>query len=149
MTRPDAPHPRSVLSRLRIRLRLAARDDSGFTLVEVIVSSVLFVIVAAASVTAIVAGVKADNTSRNRVMAANVAQADVEQARALAFPNYPTAEAAHSVTVGNATFTVQRTVSNACPAVWSAGQPTSMQVTTTVSWPGSASTIKVATVIAC
>ena len=145
MSRPDAPRPRS----LRLRLREGARDDSGFTLVEVVVSSVLFVIVAAASVTAIVAGMKADNTSRNRVMAANVAQADLEQARALAFPNYPTAEAAHSVPVGNMTFTVARTISNACPVVWIAGQPTSMQVTTTVSWPGSTSTVKVATVIAC
>lgn len=141
------------LNRLN-RLRRLRGDDSGFTLIEVVVSLVIFAVVAAASVTALSSATRTSNTSRDRVAAANVAQADLEQVRALQYPNYPTAVTAHTVTVGNRTYTVSRAITTTCPSVWTPGQPTSMQVTTTVSWNAldtatHTRTVALATEIAC
>lgn len=136
--------------RLRVPSRCAdAASDAGFTLIEVVVSLVLFAVVAGSSVTAIANATRTTNTARDRVTAANLAQADLQSARALQYPNYPAAVAAHTVTAGNKTFTVQRSISTSCPALWTPGLPTSMQVTTTVIWPGAKAPLVVATEISC
>jgi len=62
------------LGRVRHRLAGTARGDDGFTLLEVVVSFVLFSIVAAGATTAIVSALQASHSSQQRVDAANVAQ---------------------------------------------------------------------------
>jgi Tfp pilus assembly protein PilV len=133
--------------------------DAGFTVLEALVSFVLFAIMAGASISAIVNATQSSNTSQDRVTAANLAEQDLQQARSQKAPNYPVAVAAHTVTVGNKSFTVQRTISNpSCPVstdpnnpgiAWQPGQATSMQVTTTVTWPGAQRSVVIATEIAC
>lgn len=57
-----------------VRGRLdAANSDSGFTLLEVIVAAVLFVIVATSAGVAIVGNIKSSNLTQQRVRAANMA----------------------------------------------------------------------------
>jgi prepilin-type N-terminal cleavage/methylation domain-containing protein len=139
-----------ALASLRARRAASARSrDAGFTLVEVMVSLVLFGVVAGASVTAITTSSRTNNTARDRVTAANLAQADIQQARALRYPSYPAAVASHPVTVGTKRYTVNRSVSTTCPSVWTPGAVTSMQVTTTVTWPGTTTPVVVATEISC
>jgi type II secretory pathway pseudopilin PulG len=147
-------------SRVRPPLRQDEdRNDAGFTVLEALVSFVLFAIMAGASITAIVNAMSTSNTSQDRVAAANLAQQDLQQARALQAPNYPQAVAARTVTVSGQKFTVTRTLSSTtCPVssdpnnpgiAWQPGDATSMQVTTTVTWPGSTSSVAMSTEIAC
>jgi Tfp pilus assembly protein PilV len=134
------------------RLGYAAGNDDGFTLVEALVAFSLLAIVSTASINASITAVSSSNGSRDRIAAANLAQQDLENARSLQYPDYPAAAAAHPVTVGNKTFSVQRTVSTTCPSLWTPGLPTSMKVTTTVTSPGAANravSVTMATVIAC
>jgi prepilin-type N-terminal cleavage/methylation domain-containing protein len=131
------------------RLPNQSGDDAGFTLVEALVSIMLFVIVAAAAASAIVTTIKTANGTNDRVIAANLAQQDIETARAVQYPHYPAAVGPRSMTVGNKQFTLQRTVSTTCPTLWTPGQPTSMLVTAKVTWPGSMSSVAMSTVIAC
>ena len=67
--------------RSRIARRLDVRDDSGFTLLEAIVSFMLFVVVMGSAIYGIVNALNASHSSQQRVDAANVAQAFVAQAR--------------------------------------------------------------------
>ena len=96
--------------RVRQRLAAAARDDDGFTLLEVVVSFLLFSVVAAGATTAIVSALQASHRSQQRVDAANVAQLFIAtslqnaQAAANGSTTYP------YLGVKNEDFTVKRTV---------------------------------------
>ena len=91
-------------------------NDAGFTVLEALVSFVLFAIMAGASISAILNAMSTSNTSQDRVTASNLAQQDLQQARAQLAPNYPQAVSAHTVAVGGVGFTVVRAVSNpSCP----------------------------------
>jgi Tfp pilus assembly protein PilV len=141
-----------LLQRVCHRLGYAAKSDDGFTLVEALVAFSLLAIVSTASINAGITAVSSSNSSRDRITAANLAQQDLENARSLQYPDYPGADAAHPVTVGSKTFSLQRTVSATCPSLWTPGLPTSMVVTTTVTSPGAANravSVTMATVIAC
>lgn len=67
---------------LRQRIRHAFGDDSGFTVLEVVVSFVLFAIVIAGATTGIVNSNAAAHSSQQRVDAANIAQQYVAAIRA-------------------------------------------------------------------
>jgi prepilin-type N-terminal cleavage/methylation domain-containing protein len=64
----------SVTCAVRRRLTAVARTDAGFSLIEVVVSFVLFSIVAGGATYGIVSSLKASHTSQQRIDAANVAQ---------------------------------------------------------------------------
>ncbi|MBN9619737.1 MAG: type II secretion system protein, partial [Actinobacteria bacterium] len=78
---------RATAHRVRTRLRLSGTHaDDGFTMIEVVVALTLFVIFSAAATMAVVNGVDAQAQTQGRVAAANIAQADLEQARSQATP---------------------------------------------------------------
>jgi type II secretory pathway pseudopilin PulG len=140
----------STLFRLP-RRHHAKRDDAGFTVLEALVSFALFAVIGGSSVTAIVNANTTSKDSSDRVNAADLAAQDLQQARTLDYPNYPTSVAAHSVIVGNTTYTVTRSVPSPCPTTSNFNSQTTMLVTTTVTWApvNAANTVVMATEIAC
>ncbi len=67
----------SLTQRVWHRLGYVARDearDAGFTLIEVIVSFIIFAVVSGAATTAIVKAIQSSHTSQQRIDAANIAQ---------------------------------------------------------------------------
>ncbi len=123
--------------------------DSGFTLIEAVVSLVLFAIVATASVVAVADSTKSSVRTRDRVAATNLAQQDLAQLRALA--NRTTiASATKSTTVGGRAYTVKRTVTGACPAVSTLTSTSKITVSTNVTWANTTGGgVTLATVLAC
>lgn len=113
-TAPGAPRGNPhLMDRVLHRIRLGVRDesrDAGFTVLEVVVSFVLFAFVAGAATTGVVSSLKASHESQQRVDAANVAQYYVDQARTdTTLPGrYP--DRTYTATVGGETFEVQRTM---------------------------------------
>jgi prepilin-type N-terminal cleavage/methylation domain-containing protein len=104
------------------RHRAQGGFDAGFALTEVIVSMMIFAIIAAAATYAVTSGIGSSSASRDRVGAANVAQQQLEQARAMPRASLvATPTATSTATVGNGTYTVTRTVgylpadSTGCP----------------------------------
>jgi prepilin-type N-terminal cleavage/methylation domain-containing protein len=100
----------SIRNRIHRRVRATADGDGGFTLLEVIVSFVLFAIVAAGATTGIVAALNASHSSQQRVDASNLGQQDL--ALALAAYRSGTMPQASTYTSGvtNEQFTITRTV---------------------------------------
>jgi type II secretory pathway component PulJ len=101
------PH---LLQRFCHRIGYLARNDrreTGFTLLEVVVSFVLFAIVAGAAVTGIVSSLKASHTSQQRVDAANVAQTYVSLEDTKSVQN---GTSSFTAVVKNEQFSVQRTI---------------------------------------
>lgn len=68
---------------LRRWVRREAGADEGFTLVEVIVATLIFVLVSTATLTILIASIRAVGENRDRVFAASVARQQVEELRAL------------------------------------------------------------------
>lgn len=77
----------------RLLSRLAAKDDDGFSLVEVIVALVLLGIAAVATLPVLVLGQRATSASRDRTYAKNLAQEQLETLRNMpyfiSFANQP------------------------------------------------------------
>lgn len=125
-----------------------ARNDDGFTVLEVVVAMTIFVIVAVGAAGGVLNGIKASNSTTNRVGGANVAQSDLDQARVQPTPS-PTSYATNAPSGGS--YTVTRTVtmptpsgSTACPA------GSEMTISVVVTGPGrSTSSVKMQTVVAC
>ena len=151
---------RSTLAdRLRGRHGAPGNDpaDSGFALTEVIVSFIIFVAVATAATYAVTRGIDSSGASRDRVGAANVAQQQLEQARALPRASLTAAPIATSTaTVGAGTYKVTRTVgylpagSTACPTDVATDAAHEITVHVDVTTGGAVTrTIGMDTVIAC
>jgi prepilin-type N-terminal cleavage/methylation domain-containing protein len=102
-----------LVSRIR-----AVRDgdgDRGFTLLEVLVSFVLFAIVAAGASTSIVSALNASHGSQQTVDAANVAQTFIASTQANTLAVRAEDKKTYSASVKNEQFTVTRTI-NFIPA---------------------------------
>lgn len=148
----------SPLRALLARRRPAPQHaDEGFTLIEVLVALTIFAIVSAAAVIALVAGVRAGNDSNDRVTAAQVAQQEVDRARALPAPSLAASpDATRTTVLGGKSFSVTRTIgypAGSCLAP--SATPTDatvrkMQVTVVVRIPGEAGrAVRIDSVIAC
>lgn len=148
-------------TRVRPPLRRVDRgDDSGFTVVEALVCFVMLAVVAAWSGVAIYDATTTSKTSTDRIAATNLAQQDLQSARALRYPTYPQARAATSTTVEGTKYTVTRSVTwtkpdgttiGTCPTTPDFTARPFMVVTTTVTWPpaGTDQTVVASTEIAC
>lgn len=121
-------------------------SDAGFTVLELLVSAVIFAIVGSAATLAIVNGIKTSNASNNRVTATSLAQAALSKARA----DTTTLMATPTATTTSGAFTVARTATIPlvngvqCPA----GQK--IPITVTVTWTqGGTRNVRLDSVIAC
>jgi len=143
----------TLLDRIRLRLPDASADD-GFSLLEVMVSFVLFVIVASAASAAVANGIRTSDSTTRRVQATQVAQQDIEKARSIKASLVSAAGYPLTVAVGNRSFTVTRTVSwstgSSCPTTPTAGVEYYVNVTDVITWAGnSGRSVRMDTVLAC
>jgi prepilin-type N-terminal cleavage/methylation domain-containing protein len=117
-------------------------DDSGFTLVEVIIAMMIFAIVSMGVAYSTVTALKVTADTASRETATNLASADIDAVRAIGDP-FKVFSSTKSTTVGKTTYTVKRDV------VWWTG-PSSLEgcgvgasnlqykrVNVAVSWTGS------------
>lgn len=121
------------------------RRDGGFSLVEVIVATGLFVVFASAGAAVTIGSLHTSGDNRQRVSAANLADQEIEVSRA-AFRDSPASVANETVypTVGANSFTVSRQVKwlSAAGSAVCSGQPctvatgSDLVVQVQVSWPG-------------
>lgn len=139
-----------LIQRTNARIGYARSErESGFTLIEAVVSIVLFAVVATASVVAVADSTKSSVRTRDRVTATNLAQQDLAQLRSLGNRTTITSTT-KSVTVGGRAYTVKRTVTGACPAVSTLTSTSKITVSTNVSWATSTNAaVTIATVLAC
>lgn len=143
----------TTFDRFRLRLPGPTADD-GFSLLEVVVSFVLFMIVASAATAAVANGIRTSSSTTQRVQATQVAQQDIEKARSMKPSLVSAAGYPLTVVVGTRTFTVARTVSwstgSGCPATPAAGTVYYVNVTDIVTWTGnSGRSVRMDTVLAC
>jgi len=75
---------------IRNRLLRAARHEAGFTLVEVIMATVIFVIVSTALINVVSSATAADGLARQRTIALELAQQEIEYIHQLAYPDIGT-----------------------------------------------------------
>jgi prepilin-type N-terminal cleavage/methylation domain-containing protein len=102
----------SLARRARSRFaRITQRADAGFSLLEVVVSFVIFAVVAGAATGAIVSALRASHSSQQRVDAAQVAQGFVVQTQSSPATMVPeTNRTFSSIGVKNEHFTVTRSI---------------------------------------
>ena len=143
----------------RLRGRLSARSSSegGFALAEIIVSMMIFAFVATAATYVVTRGIDSSSASRDRVGAANVAQQQLEQARAIPRADLTaTPTAISTATVGTSRYTVTRTIgylptgSTDCPTTVASDAAHEIAVHVDVTVQGAnPRTVGMDTVIAC
>jgi prepilin-type N-terminal cleavage/methylation domain-containing protein len=144
----------TLTNRVR-RVRTEQRGDTGFSLIEAVVSMTIFAIVSTAAVTAVLTGITSTHLTTTRVTASNIAQQDIQSARAEAPAQVSAVGYPRTVTQGITTYTVSRQVSfspagsSGCPSAGTAGGPFYVNVTDTVTWTGQHSPVRVDAVIAC
>lgn len=117
------PRMPRVAAELRRRSAMRRCADDGFSLIEVVVAFLLFMIVSASATVAIANATKTASTTDSRVVATNVAQQLIQRDRAVPVAGLtstmnvsPTPTA-----VGNATYTVAQSACLATAASTAAG----------------------------
>lgn len=134
-------------------VRVQAHGDSGFTLVEAVVALTVFAIISAAAVTASVNGIDLTHLTTTRVTAVNLAQQDLNTARAAEPSTVSSSGYPRTVTQGSTTYTIDRSIAystgSSCPSTPLAGVEYYLTVTDTVSWTGQHQPMRVDAVIAC
>lgn len=122
----------SIPRTLRRRIHDVCADDAGFSLLEVVVSFVLFAIVASGATYAIVSALNASHTGQQRVDAANIAQSFIAQTQTnTSAVQSETARQVATSSLGSEKFTVLRwiTFTTAGATQCSPGQTFSVSVT--------------------
>jgi len=114
----------AIGAQLRARLRL--RQESGFTLMEAVIAMTLFALIAAGMLSVLTAGVSAQRLSRQRTIAEQAANAQVEYIRTLAYSSVGNPGANPSGTIPK-TQTVAAVLGATYPGLTGT-------VTTTVTW---------------
>ena len=128
-----------------LRLR---RDDSGFTLIEVLVAMLLLTIIALALIPAFVSQMRATSTNTTIATASQLAGQQIDDAQSrtatcAALQAYQSETVAPVIDARGVTLQAHRTVALPCPSTY----PTTIKVAVTVTSSGSAATIASATTL--
>lgn len=85
------------------------RSDGGFTLVEVLVAMVIFVIVSTAAITLIIRTLQVVRGNSDRILAANIARSQIEELRAKGTARIPIGQSTGGIAGTSKDFTVTTT----------------------------------------
>jgi prepilin-type N-terminal cleavage/methylation domain-containing protein len=124
------------------RFRRGGRVDNGFALVEVLVATVVFGLLASAVLYTLVQALSTTRGNRMRVVAANVANRQIEIARGMSVLDIPVGLSTSTLQVDNTTFTIRQdanwvpssSATSSCDAP-SGSRLGYKRVTVTVTWP--------------
>jgi prepilin-type N-terminal cleavage/methylation domain-containing protein len=141
--------PRSPLARRSAAKRAPAGDlassaDDGFTLLEVVISLALFAVIAVAATLGVINALKYSESNENRVVAAGLASAQIEQARAVKDPKTLTAGTA-TINRNGTSFTVSQSLS---PSTGCTADGRRV-ITVSVNWSGNGGPVRSDTVRLC
>ncbi len=132
----------SFIARMRARFARRLREESGFTLIEVVVSAALLAVVTAGVYAGIDGPTKVSGLAKARAAAANLAQVDQETMRGMRFTDLQNYSQTYSRQVDGVNYTVTSRTDwvddsdavNAC--VVPNNQGDYLKLTSTVSWNG-------------
>jgi prepilin-type N-terminal cleavage/methylation domain-containing protein len=130
------------LARLVSRARLRLRKESGFTLIEVIVSSGLLAIVTLGVFAGLDGATKTSAQDRSRSIAVGLAQKDQDRLRAMKFTDLAEVDETRTVTEGPIDYRVTSKadwIADASGTVSCTSTTTTvdyLRITSTVTWPG-------------
>lgn len=122
-------------------LRALTGDESGFGLIEVIVSSMLLVLVASGLYLGLDAASATSGVNKNRTIASAIAQQDQDRMRAMAVDELSNYRATQTSTVGPLTYTVRSSArwvtDNTGAASCTSGQARAhyLRIASEVTWP--------------
>jgi prepilin-type N-terminal cleavage/methylation domain-containing protein len=141
--------PCSLLACQPAAKRAPARDssptgDDGFTLLEVVVSLALFAVIAVAATLGVINALKYSESNENRVVAAGLAAAQIEQARAVKDPKALTAGTA-TIHRNGTSFMVSQSLS---PSTGCSADGRRV-ITVSVNWSGTGGPVRSDTVRLC
>jgi type II secretory pathway pseudopilin PulG len=107
-------------------------DDAGFTLVEALVSFVVFMVLAAGGTYAFVTCIRLTNVNTTRTTAAGLATQELERLRSQSSADQQLDSAPQTVTLHGMTYTVTPTANPTANGACNVGS--TRQVTITVTW---------------
>jgi len=124
------------------------RDDTGFTLIEVLVSMLILAIIALALIPAFISQMRATSTNTTIATASQLAGQQIDAAQSLAatcaaLQAYQSQTVAAVIDARGVTLQAQRTVSLPCPSTY----PATIKVKVSVTTSGSASSLATATTL--
>ncbi len=134
--------------------RGGARDERGFSLLELIVSLTIFSLLVGTLVALIATGLRAARNNKDRSVAAHLASQEMDSVRQLSFSRITLGSSRRDVTVSAVRYRVQTDIewvannstTNSCDS--SGSSPRVLRVTVTATWPNMAGTSPVATATA-
>jgi prepilin-type N-terminal cleavage/methylation domain-containing protein len=139
----DRSYTHSFVARVRARFARLLRQESGFTLIEVVVSAALLAVVTAGVYAGIDGPTKISGQAKERAAASNLAQADQERMRAMRFAdlqNYAPTPATQTIDgtkytiASRADWVDDSDAANACTVPNNQGDY--LKLSSTVSWAG-------------
>lgn len=118
-----------------------ARDEHGFSLIELIVSLTIFSLLVGTLVALIATGLRAARNNKDRSVGAHLASQEMDSIRQLSFSRITLGSSQHNVTVNTVRYKVQtdtewvanNSTSNSCDSTGSS--PRVVRVDVTVTWP--------------
>jgi len=136
-----------LIQRVSARVRYARSADAGFTLLETIVSFIIFAFIAVSATAAIANSISTSSATKHRVAAANLAQQTIAKARA----DQTALKATPNTTTTDGAFTIAQTAVVPTSGATSCPVGSSIPVTVKVSWKDDSKvrSVRMDTVIAC
>jgi prepilin-type N-terminal cleavage/methylation domain-containing protein len=102
------PKRKDVTEQMRLLRARSARDESGFTLVELVMGLMIFSLVATGIAASMTSSLNVTRQSRNRSIAANLAAQEMDTVRSTTFTSLPVGLVTSSQSVDGVPYTINR-----------------------------------------
>jgi prepilin-type N-terminal cleavage/methylation domain-containing protein len=135
---PVEPRARGKLRAAIARMRWAAANDAGFTLIEILVSALIVALISAAVADGLIASAHLSGTERQRSQADQLAQQDQERLKGLSDQQLQGLIQTRTVKLDGYTYTVTSTSTfedTSGASTCTSGRAAYFKVTSTAAWP--------------